>query len=202
MNLRVKISDGVTPQLQAAMRVLSPSGLTALHQAAGTEVQRITADHVAKLAATRHATANRLGAAPTNHFAQAVEKVAAPAALSSDASGATLTISHPGFIRAFRSVKIVPRESKALAIPIHGLSYGKRAGELWDRMHLFIPKGEKIIAATIGGVLTPLYALCKSVTQKQDRTLLPSDAEFQKAAVKGARGYLQLLRLSAQGGKL
>ena len=200
MNLRVKISDGVSPKLQNVMRMLSSTGLRDLHQAAGTEVQRITADHVAKLAATRHATANRLGAAPTNHFAQAVEKVAAPAALSSDAAGATLTISHPGFIRAFRSVKIVPRESKSLAIPIHALSYGKRAGELWDRMHLFIPKGKRIIAATIGGVLTPLYVLCKSVTQKQDRSLLPSDAEFQAAAVAGAKGWLGMAL--AKGGKL
>ena len=126
--------------------------------------------------------------------------VAAASALSADPSGATLTISHPGFIRAFRTVKIVPREAKSLAIPIHALSYGHRAGELWDRMHLFIPKGKNIIAATIGGTLTPLYALCKSVTQKQDRSLLPSDAEFQKAAVDGAKGWLGMAR--AKGGRL
>ena len=200
MNLRIKISDGLSPRLQSLMRLLGGAGLRELHQAAGTELQRITVDHVARIAATRHATAERLGAAPTNHFAQAAEKVAAASALSADPSGATLTISHPGFIRAFRTVKIVPREAKSLAIPIHALSYGHRAGELWDRMHLFIPKGKNIIAATIGGTLTPLYALCKSVTQKQDRSLLPSDAEFQKAAVDGAKGWLGMAR--AKGGRL
>lgn len=200
MNLRVKISDGVSPRLQSVLRMLTSTGLRDLHQASGTEVQRITADHIARLAATRHTTANRLGAAPTNHFAQAVEKVAAPSALSSGPDGATLTINHPGFIRAFRTVKIVPREAKSLAIPVHAISYGKRAAELWDRMHLFIPKGKRVIAATIGGVVTPLYVLCKSVTQRQDRSLLPSDAEFQAAAVAGAKGYLGMAL--AKGGKL
>jgi hypothetical protein len=193
MNLRITISDGVSPQLQSAMRMLTSSGLRDLHQAAGTEVQRITVDHIAKIAATRHATAENLGAAPTNHFAQAAEKVAGASALSAGPAGATLTINHPGFARAFRSVKIVPRAAQSLALAIHAISYGHRAGELWDRMHLFIPKGKRIIAATIGGVLTPLYALCKSVTQKQDRSLLPSDAEFQDAAVAGAKGYLGML---------
>ena len=200
MNMRIKISDGVSPRLQSLMRLMGGAGLRRLHQAAGTEVQRITVDHVARLAATKHATAERLGASPTNHFAQAAEKVAASSALSADASGATLTINHPGFIRAFRTVKIVPREAKALAIPLHAISYGHRPGELWDRLHLFIPKGENIIAATIGGVLTPLYALCKSVTQRQDRSLLPSDAEFQAAAVAGAKGWLGMAL--AKGGNL
>jgi len=194
MNLRITISDGVSPKLQSIMRTFTGAGLTALHQAAGTELQRITADHVAKIAATRHTTANKLGAAPKNFLAQASEQVSASSALSSGPAGATLTISHPGFLRAFQNVTIVPRTAKALAIPIHALAYGHRAGELWDRLSLFIPKGKNIIAATIGGVLTPLYALCKSVTQKQDRSLLPSDAEFQKAATDGAMAYLGAVR--------
>ncbi len=190
MNLRIKISDGVSPLLQSVMRTFTTGELTDLHQAAGTEVQRITAEHVYKLAATRHATAARLGAAPTNHFAQAAEKVASPSALSAGPAGATLTINHPGFARAFRNVKIVPRTAKALTIPIHAAAYGHRAGELWDRMGLFIPKGKRVIAATIGGVMTPLYILCRSVTQKQDRSLLPSDEQFQDGAYRGAKGWL------------
>jgi hypothetical protein len=200
MNLRIKIADGVSPALQSMMRALAGSRLAELHEAAGHEVQRITADHVAVIAQTRHATANRLGASPTGHFAQAAEKISAGSDLSADASGATLTISHVGFTRAFRSVKIAPKTAKSLAIPIHAMSYGKRAAELWDRLGLFIPKGGRIIAATIGGVLTPMYVLVKSVTQKQDRSLLPSDAQFQAAAVVGAKGWLGMAL--SRGGKL
>ncbi len=192
MNLRITIAEGSGSRLQSLMRLFSGQGLTELHQAAGTELQHVTFEHIATLAATRHATADKLGASPTNHFAQAAEKVSAPSALTADASGATLTIAHRGFTRAFRDVRIVPRESQAIAIPIHAQSYGHRARELWDRLKLFIPKGRDIIAANLNGVLTPLYVLRASVTQKQDRTLLPSDAEFQAAAVRGAKGWLAM----------
>jgi hypothetical protein len=185
MNLRISIKDGVSPRLASVMKMFSGSGLAAMHRADGVEMQRITVDHLA--------------ARPGNHWSVASEKVAQPAALSADASGATLTIKHPGITRAFRTITIVPRESKALAIPISPISKGFRAAELWDRMKLFIPKGTRIIAANIGGQLTPLYVLCSKVTQRQDRSLLPSDGEFQRAAVKGAMGYLGLVR--AQGGK-
>ena len=180
MNLRVRIEDGVSPQLAAVMRTFSAGGLANLHRAAGVEVQRITADHLAKR--------------PGNHWSLAAEKVASPAALNADTSGATLTIKHPGITRAFRTITIVPREMKALAIPISPISKGFRAAELWDRMKLFIPKGGRIIAATIGGQLTPLYVLCSKVTQRQDRSLLPSDAAFQRAAMDGAMAYLGLVR--------
>ena len=168
------------------MRLLTGSDLVELHRAAGSMVADLTHDYIGMIASTRHATAERLGAAPTGFFGRAADKVS----MTADPSGATVTINHPGFIRAFRTVEIVPSKSKYLAIPINAISYGHRAIDLWAAMNLFIPKGKRVIAATIGGVLTPLYALCKSVTQKQDRSLLPSDADFQDAAVKGARQCL------------
>lgn len=181
MNLRIRIEDGVSPRLASVMKMFSGSGLAAVHRAAGVEVQKITADHLEARGGT--------------HWSKAAEKVA----LSADASGALISIRHRGIRRAFQTIKIVPRESKSLAIPISPISRGFRAAELWDRMKLFIPKGSRIIAATIGGQLTPLYVLCKSVTQRQDRSLLPSDQQFQDAAVRGAMGYLGLVR--AQGGQ-
>jgi hypothetical protein len=190
MNLRLKIEDGVSPRLAAVMKMFTGAGLASLHRAAGVEVQQTAVRHLMVIAGTRHATAQRLGAAPTGHWGKAAEKAGTPAALEADTAGATLTIAHPGIARAFRSITIVPRTSKALAIPISGISYGFRAAELWERMKLFIPKGKRIIAANIGGQLTPLYALCSSVTQRQDRSLLPSDADFQNAAVAGAKGWL------------
>ncbi|MEO8204880.1 MAG: hypothetical protein ABI615_01775 [Chthoniobacterales bacterium] len=190
MNLRISIKDSATPRLASLIATLSGPGRSDLNRAAGAQLQVVTASHVAVLAATRHTTAERLGATPTNFFASAAEKVAQASALTADSSGATLTINHPGFIRAFRSVKIVPRTARSLAIPIHAISYGHRAAALWDRLALFIPKGKRVICAKLGGVITPLYILCKSVTMKQDRSLLPSDEEFQEAAIAGAKSYL------------
>jgi len=201
MNLRIniKVEGTVSARFRDIARSLSGAGRDQLQHAAGVEVQRITVEHIAELAATRHATAEKLGAAPTNHFAQAAEKVAAASALTSSPQEAVLTINHRGFARAFRSVRIAPRTAKALAIPIHAAAYGKRASELWDRLSLFIPKGKRVICATIGGVVTPFYILVGSVTQKQDRSLLPSDDEFTKAARAGVIGWLQM---KLQGGNL
>jgi hypothetical protein len=159
-------------------------------------VQELTRAHIAGLQRKGGSLADSVGAPVSNFYAQAAEKVAGDAALSANAGGATLTINSPGFLRAFRDVKIAPRTAKSLAIPINAIAFGHKASELWDRMGLFIPKGKRVIAATIGGVLTPLYILCKSVTQKQDRSLLPTDAEFLDAAVRGARQYI----FSPQGG--
>jgi hypothetical protein len=192
MSLRVTISEGSGSGLLAAMRSLNAGGLASLHRAAGTEVQRITAEHIARLRRAPDSFASRLGLPTSGHYAQASEKVSASSALTSGAAGATLTISHRGFARAFRSLHIVPRSAKALAIPVHKLAAGHRAAELWDRMNLFIPKGSRVIAATMGGVVTPMYVLCRSVTQKQDRSLLPSDEAFHAAAVAGARGWLNM----------
>lgn len=200
MNLRINVTESISPRLRDVVRALQGSRRAEMNAAAGTEVQRVTADHIAVIASTRHATAEKLGAAPTNHFAQAAEKVAAPSALTANPEEAVLTINHKGFARAFRDVRIAPRTAKALAIPIHAAAYGKRAAELWDRMGLFIPKGKRVICATIGGVVTPFYILVGSVTQKQDRSLLPSDDQFRDAAAVGVRGWLKMTLM--QGGKL
>lgn len=197
MNLTISIQDGASPVLQQAIRLLTGSERASLHRAAGVEVQELTARHLGVLAGSRHATAQKLGAAPSGHLAKAAEKASAPSALASDATAAVLTINHPGLSRAFRTIRIAPVASRSLAIPVHAVAYGVRAAELWDRMKLFIPKGGRIIAATIGGVLTPIYVLCKSVTQRQDRSLLPSDQQFQDAAVAGAKDWL---RAQMQGG--
>lgn len=200
MNLRFHITETISPRLRDVVRALQGSRRAEMNAAAGVEVQKITADHISVLANTRHATAEKYGATPTGFFAQAAEKVAAASALTSSPEEAVLTINHRGFARAFRSVRIAPRTAKSLAIPIHRESYGKRASELWDRLSLFIAKGKRVICATIGGVVTPLYILVGSVTQKQDRSLLPSDDQFRDAAVVGVKGWLKMTLM--QGGKL
>jgi hypothetical protein len=95
-------------------------------------------------------------------------------------------------VRALRDVTIVPREAKSLAIPIHALAYNRRPAQIWESLNLFIPKGKNVICMP-GKTITALYVLVRSVTQKQDRTLLPSDENFQKAAATGAGNYIRNL---------
>jgi hypothetical protein len=173
-----------------------------LHQNMGEEVQVLTAEYLRRLAGDRHDTAQALGATPTGHLAEAAEKVASSGALTADSSEATLTIDHPGMRRAFGPVTISPRNAKSLAIPIHAIAYGHRARYLWTQLSLFIPKGCNFIAmkGPDGKSILPLYILVRSVTQKQDRTLLPSDEEFEGAAIKGAENFYAESKRRAAGG--
>jgi hypothetical protein len=187
MNLRIKVEETVSPLLARMVSQLKDK--SALHRAMGVEVQRVTVEHLeARQAGSAKAKA-AAGRPHTGWFAKAAQ--AAASGLTSDGTAAVLTIKHPGISRAFRDVEIRPKTARALAIPIHAAAYGKRAGELWDRLNLFIPKGKRVICANLNGELTPLYFLTSKVSQKQDRTMLPSDAEFREAGETGVRGWLK-----------
>jgi hypothetical protein len=190
--LKISISDIGSPELTKLMDSLSGNGRVSMNEAIGAEAQELTYEHLRAIAAARHATAQKLGASPTNFMAGAAEAVQAAGAMEASADAAEITIDHPGVARALRDVEIRPTTTKALAIPIDAIAYGRRAAELWDSLKLFIPKGTRIIAMRgEDKKIRPLYILCASVTQKQDRTLLPSEEEYRGAAARGAIAYLQ-----------
>jgi hypothetical protein len=179
------------PELAATIAALDAGERLELNTAMGHEVQRVTVDYVTMIAQTRHATAERLGAAPTGYWAQAAEKIESGAALETDETAATLTLDHGGFARAFRDVTIRPKNGKFLAIPINAISYGRRAAEMWEEYHLFIKGGVVMMHDQAGGTgAIPVFALVRSVTQPQDRSLLPSDEMWATAATEGLKQYI------------
>ena len=154
-------------------------------------VREKTRDYLAGLAETRHDTANRLGATPSGHLAQAARAVE-DAPVSTDAESGSFVINHPGMVRAFRDVTIVPRAAKALAIPLNAEAYNRRPRQFGpDAFFVFRSKttGNAFLAKRQkekGEKPLLMYLLVKSVHQPQDRTLLPSDAEWAAAAVEAA----------------
>ncbi len=203
MNVQITVStDKLSLALRSAVSQLSGEGATGMAKAMGVEVQNKSVDHLRGLAASRHDTANRLGAAPSGHLAQAAEKVGAASAVTTISGGgsniAVLAINHPGMVRAFRDVTIVPTTKKFLAIPLAAIAYNRKPSQLTDEGHnMFVlrskdsGKDRLILAEKQGDSIMPLYLLVRSVTQKQDRTLLPSDDEFSEAAVTGISNYIQ-----------
>ncbi len=184
-------TGGLSPALRKLASSLGGPGRAALHEAMGREVQKTTEAYLRDLAATRHGTASRLGAAPSGYLSQAATKAADPAALTANTDGATYTITHPALNRAFSEVTITPKNAKSLAIPIHALAYNRRPSELASGGHqLFIKRGRNILATRQGDSTLALYLLVRSVTQSQDRTLLPSDQDWASAAARGAAAFL------------
>lgn len=196
-------SKGLEADLQGVADLLVGPGRIKLHQAMGTELQIGTENHLRDLAANRHTTAERLGAAPTGFLALAADQVSSPAALSAELDAATLTIRFPGVTRAFGAITIKPINSTFLAIPLNALAYGRRPAEMrltGEKVALIIKDGhrtgkekprtakseeEKNARQDIAA-----FVLVRSVTQQQDRSLLPSDQQWEGWAKTGAENEI------------
>lgn len=187
MKLALSIQHDPTGRIRELTGALGPAGMSELNAGASAHLFALTRGHLRKYAANHHKTANRLNAMPTGHL----EKAAATMQHGSNAEAATVSISSPGIRRALGPLNIRPSRARALTIPIHALAYGKRVGELSRVYPIYRPKGTDILAATIDGEMTPLYVLKAAVTVPQDRNLLPSNANMQRAV---KTGYLGVIR--------
>jgi hypothetical protein len=187
----INVRDNATPKIRALMDRLGPTLRSRLNRNIGRSLQNLCRHHLIGIAGSRHATASRLGATPTGFYGYAAEQIAQPGALSADANGATLTFTHPGMARVGHDVTITAGTQTPgvtlLTIAIDSEAYGHRIsqgmsprfpGGFWFRSK----KGNMIYAIREGKELRPLYLGLPSVTQKQDRSLLPSDAKILKTA--------------------
>lgn len=169
--------------------LVRPEGRRQIFSTAANAVRILVRTHLSRLARLRHSSADRLGARRTGH----VEKGARATHFTASPDGATVIIPIAGMSRALRDVTVTPRVASALTLPVSARAYGKRVGEMrrlgW---RVFRPKGKDVLMDYLkdGDEPVPLYALKRRVTQRQDRTLLPSDAELSDAAGVAAAKYI------------
>jgi hypothetical protein len=116
-----------------------------------------------------------------------------------DGNNVSVGIFIPGINRALHDVIIRPVEANALAIPMHADAYGTSPRE-YNNNHpkgspdaLFRPKGKDYLAKNDNGSLVVMYLLRKSVTQRQDRTLLPPAEEMSETALKAMHGAVEAI---------
>jgi hypothetical protein len=186
-----------SPQLALLVAQLSGEKKVELNRAMAISVRELTRRHLTKLSGERHATANKLGASPSGHLGQAVRAVEA-AEITAEDGGASFVINHPGLGRAFHDVTIAPKNAKALTIPVAAIAYNRRAGQ-FNNLYVWKSKttGNAFLAMRDPGAdkhARPIlvYLLVRSVTQKQDRTLLPSQEEWESAAAQGALDFIRM----------
>lgn len=158
------------------------------------------ADYIRARSESRHTTANRLGATPTN----ILKFVRSGAFAYSDGGGKIYTHASgregsvfiggvPFIQRAFHSLHVVPKNASALTIPIHREAYAKRVKDLegsgWS---IFRPRGKRVLMGKKGsGRAIPLYALVKSATIPKDTRLLPSSYLMNEWTEKAVREELE-----------
>jgi len=140
-----------TPRLDALVKALGPAGIRKLNSRATSRLFMRVRRHLQGLAASRHTTADRLGATPTGYF----EKAYANTGYDSSEKGGNVTVRAPGFRRVFGDVRIMPVIAQALTIPVHPLAYGKRVSELRRAgVNVVRPKGAGYLIKPNKGVVT------------------------------------------------
>lgn len=152
-------------------------------------VRILVRDHLSRIAPRHHISAHRLGATPTGH----IEKGARATKFTASTNGAEVIIPIPGLSRAFGPLTIAPRNAAALTLPVSPHAYSKRVGDLRaNGWNIFRPKGHDILMGSLGDdEAVPLYVLKRRVQLKQDRSLLPSDAELGTTASKAMLDYIR-----------
>lgn len=153
----------------------------ALHKRIETDVLLFVREFGSKKSQTEHRTANALGAKPTGHLTRAYAGIES----ASDDQAAQLLVPRASRLRAaFGSYVLKPTQSKYLTIPVNAESYGRRAREFDDLKFMQVgPRKTAILARTDeDGNMTTMYLLLKSVTVKEDESLLPMKQIGEQAA--------------------
>ncbi len=225
MEIKVRVAlDEVSPVLA---KIASTAQRKAeLNEYMGLRVQETTRTHLAQYGLSHP---NKLGGKRTNYWGMAALDVAAPEALSISDTAAWLYLTTPGLSRAFGDVTIVPGTKtpgvKYLAIPARAEAYGLKPREVpglvvfWgskgpaglkqvDQQKVTLVKGHKTKKGGVsksytrkgevtGGLVWFWFA--EQATQQQDRSLLPSDAEWGNSASQGAGDFVS--RMIREGKK-
>ena len=205
MSFTIDITDRATPAVEGARSELQLAGVK---PEIGRAVVQLVQQHFLRLNRSR---ANPLGGPRSNFYAQAAQNTRYDVLTD----GVLVSVSQVGIRQRLEGGEIVPRNVKYLTLPAIAEAYGKRAREfpnlsiMWRRI-----AGETrpvaLVEATrpTRGVKTDsaggkiFFWLVKSVTQKADPSVIPTDQELADTAVEAARVYFRaLLGRIAQGPK-
>lgn len=176
--------------------LVKSEGRRQLFHAMADSVTELVRNHLSRIAPRHHISAHRLGATPTGHM----EEGARATHFTASTDSAEVIIPIAGLSRAFKPLTITPKNAAALTIPISRQAYGKRVGELRSNGWKIFPLKDVGVlmgtpprsdgkSADSGAI--PLYVLHKRVRLKQDRSLLPSDAELGGTASKAMLDYIR-----------
>jgi hypothetical protein len=174
MSLQVNIdfaglSGDELRELAAALR--DSAGLHA--QIAG-EAELFVKERGRVTSAGEHRSANRLGATPTGHLAEAYEGIES---VSTDESASLLVPRASRLRAAFGRYVITPKNgSKFLTIPVAREAYGKRAGEFTDLFFLRAgPRKTPLLARNRGQGFETMYFLTPKAEIPEDTNIIPFD---------------------------
>lgn len=201
MGLSIQVYDQASPVLQRLASHLNPRDMG---QVAGRAVQNRVREHLYDRNRTHR---NQLGGKRTNFAAAAARSTTFRVV----EDGAVVSINHVGFRQRLEGGTILPTRTRYLAIPVRAEAYGTTPRERKDLEFEIVPgigpvlvkkravrqrkvkagRSSIVTATWDGGEI--MYRLVRRVTQRADRTWLPTELEMGDAARKSLGGYLQRL---------
>ncbi|MES2597183.1 MAG: hypothetical protein V4662_17685 [Verrucomicrobiota bacterium] len=181
--------DDASPFLKDLQASLKPNSAASRQLRGGiaARLEKLTRNHILFASASRHKTAQRLGATPTGYLvrlAQSVETEVNPGANTP----CRVYVYGEIFSRVDGPVKVRPRRKQWLAIPATRLAYGRRPHEI-PGLRFMLMKKDKLAAlvSTVRGgkpdakgrkPVKIWYWLKKGVTLPQDQGLLPTAKHY------------------------
>jgi hypothetical protein len=199
--MNIRIQDSATPataKLQGAL-----DSREKMNAAIGTEVKKQVQTHL--LGRGR----NKKGWPTTNFYPRAAKSTTS----SYNATSATVSINQIGVRQRYYGGTIRPVKAKALAIPISPVSYGHVPSDFPGLFLLKTPKGAYLVQAgqelseagnivgrkRAGGnakrrrraELNFLFALKGSVYQEPDASVLPTEADITKTALREIQRHVE-----------
>jgi len=204
----ITIVDRATPAVLEFARRLNAK---ALQEAIGGGVGRLI---IANFRALDSERANEMGGKRTHFYADAARGTD----WTADAAGATVTIRKTGIAQRLFGGTILPLKGNWLTIPARREAYGKKAREFDNLVPIFgkalgagagalVARESSNISITkdrrrgMGGKLRVrktgdegggvYFWLVKSVTQRPDPTVLPTDRDMLTAAIAAGDDYLR-----------
>jgi hypothetical protein len=207
--------DTATPALAAAAQMVEDG--SAIVGAMGRRVIRDTSKHVADWGLSHP---NKLGGRRTNYWAGIAAKINSGDCLEVSGNSATVTLggeTMPGLMRAFGPVTIVPGTKtpgvKYIPLPARPEAYGMRPREFGTALMVFWGKSgpaglaQKVpfksnlkTKATVYRPGLVMYWFKTEVTQPQDRTLLPTEAQWSQSANAAGQEYAEQQFKKISGG--
>ena len=186
------IGAKVTLEGNAALRIREIEGMLKRPEAMWKELGRRAAIELRKWFVARDGEPNKLAPGRREHFwAQIRDAVGNPEIFE---GGAAVTIADSRYALKVFGGTVVPREAKALAIPMHALAYARRPAVFEDETghDLFRPKGKRVLMAEIGenGAPVVIYLLAKSATVPPDPKALPDPGILESACLDQAERHL------------
>lgn len=165
MTIALQIDDQVTPWVKRMQAAEKSPRLRKVGAHAGAKTVR---QHFARLDRERH------GSGPHHYYAQAARSTTGVVR----GDDMLVVVDHVGIEQRFFGGTIRARRAKALTIPVKGSeAEGRRASEFDGLFAVMRDGGMRGFLARVGagGKLEPLFWLRKSVTQKADPSVLPTE---------------------------